>query len=348
MARAITQDRPYENRKSKDPISKSGMDAQGRQLEGVLFAEAAKGSIGTSTWELLGEDTSVAEIARFLNPLARNNHSGADMVTSPTQAAGLRPHLKGHAYFPADASSRKSGRFPIHLFITHANAEAAEDTAVVLHRKAHPGEAHTGSDVLDHLHIGSAGNEKLCQDLSGTGDWRRLGFNLLNQAGSRELTAISQYMAQHYEFEDQDFGKLASRLKEIAIQEMKHAEKLAERILYLKGEPTSKPDGVAKKGQKIQEMLATDIGLETQAIKMYNDASVICAAKKDQVSKEVFEELLKEEEDHLNRFENIKNHVDKIGPAYLATLTGKSALRKIPAMNSEFKTRGLPHLEGAP
>jgi len=147
-------------------------------------------------------------------------------------------------------------------------------------------------------------------------------IDLLNQARSRELTAITQYMAQHYELEDQDFGKLASKLKEIGIQEMKHAEKLAERILYLKGEPTSKPDGVAKKGQKIQEMLTTDIGLEAQAIKMYNDASVVCAAEKDQISKEVFEELLKDEEDHLNIFENMKAHIEKLGSAYLATLTG--------------------------
>jgi len=148
-------------------------------------------------------------------------------------------------------------------------------------------------------------------------------IDLLNGGRSRELTAISQYMEQHYELEDQDFGKLGSKLKEIAIQEMKHAEKLAERILYLKGEPTSKPDGLTKKGQKIQDMLTTNIGLETQAIKMYNDASVVCAAEKDQVSKEVFEELLKDEEEHLNIFENIKDHVDKLGPAYLATLTGK-------------------------
>jgi bacterioferritin len=49
-------------------------------------------------------------------------------------------------------------------------------------------------------------------------------------------------MIHHYELEDKDFGKLATRLKEIAIVEMKHAEKLAERILFLKGEPTSKPD----------------------------------------------------------------------------------------------------------
>ncbi|MGB9628229.1 MAG: ferritin-like domain-containing protein, partial [Thermodesulfobacteriota bacterium] len=62
-------------------------------------------------------------------------------------------------------------------------------------------------------------------------------IDLLNKARSRELSAIAQYMEHHYELEDQDFGKLATKLKEIAIQEMKHAEKLAERILFLNGEP---------------------------------------------------------------------------------------------------------------
>ena len=147
-------------------------------------------------------------------------------------------------------------------------------------------------------------------------------IDLLNKARSRELTAISQYMAQHYELEDSDFGKLASKFKEIAIVEMKHAEKLAERILFLKGEPTSKPDGVAKKGQKVSEMLNTNMVLEAAAMKMYNEAAMVCAAEKDQISKELFEELLKEEEDHLNYFENTKDHVDKLGAAYLATLVG--------------------------
>ncbi|MGB9628230.1 MAG: ferritin-like domain-containing protein, partial [Thermodesulfobacteriota bacterium] len=78
----------------------------------------------------------------------------------------------------------------------------------------------------------------------------------------------------------------------------------------------------SKKGQKIPDMLTTDIGLEAQAVKMYNEASVICAAEKDQISKELFEELLKDEEEHLNTFENIKAHIDKLGAAYLATLTG--------------------------
>src|SRR4030043_2416172 len=93
-------------------------------------------------------------------------------------------------------------------------------------------------------------------------------IDLLNQARSSELTAISQYMVQHYELEDSDYGKLASKFKEIAITEMKHAEKLAERILFLKGEPTSKPEGVSKKGQAIGERLKTNMGHEAGAMEM--------------------------------------------------------------------------------
>ncbi|HMK53055.1 MAG TPA: bacterioferritin [Thermodesulfobacteriota bacterium] len=147
-------------------------------------------------------------------------------------------------------------------------------------------------------------------------------IELLNKGRARELTAISQYMSQHYELEDTDFGKLASKFKEIAIAEMKHAEKLAERILFLHGEPTSKPDALAKKGQQIPQMLTTNMALEAAAMKMYNEAAMVCAAEKDQISKELFEDLLKDEEDHFNYFENTKDHIDKLGAAYLATLAG--------------------------
>lgn len=147
-------------------------------------------------------------------------------------------------------------------------------------------------------------------------------IDLLNEARARELTAITQYMVQHYELEDADYGKLAKKLKEIGIQEMKHAEALAERILFLKGTPTTKPDAVAKKGEEIAAILATDMSLEAQAIKMYNEAANVCALEKDMISKQLFEKLLAEEEGHLNDFENIKDHVDKLGAAYLVTLAG--------------------------
>jgi bacterioferritin len=148
-------------------------------------------------------------------------------------------------------------------------------------------------------------------------------IDLLNQARARELTAISQYMIHHYELEDSDFSKLASKLKETAITEMRHAEKLAERILFLHGEPTSKPDATPKKGQEIGEMLVTNVALEAHAIAMYNEAAVVCTTEKDLKSKDLFEELLDEEEEHLDFFERVNNHIDNMGTAYLTTLTGK-------------------------
>ncbi len=146
----------------------------------------------------------------------------------------------------------------------------------------------------------------------------------LNEARARELSAILQYMAHHYELEDSDFGKLGKDLKKIAIEEMKHAEALAERILFLGGVPTSKPDGTAKKGQEIADMLATDEALEQQAVDMYNASAQLCAQEKDQISKELFDKLLADEEEHLNFFQNVRDHVDKLGAAYLATLTGEA------------------------
>jgi len=145
-------------------------------------------------------------------------------------------------------------------------------------------------------------------------------IDLLNAARARELSAIQQYLAQHYELEDKGYGKLAKKIKEIAIVEMKHAEKLAERILFLEGVPEFKPDTTPRKGEEIPKLLATDIKLESQAIAMYNEAAVVCAAEKDQGSKDLFEELLKDEEEHVDFFGNSKDMVDKLGASYIATL----------------------------
>jgi bacterioferritin len=150
-------------------------------------------------------------------------------------------------------------------------------------------------------------------------------IELLNEARSRELTAIIQYMIHHYELEDGDFGGLAKPMKDIAIEEMKHAEDLAERILFLEGTPTTKPDAKIQRGQEIAQMLETDDALEAQAVKMYNAAANECAQQGDQISKQLFERLLGEEEEHLDYFQNVKSHLDKMGDAYLATLAGGQA-----------------------
>ena len=73
-------------------------------------------------------------------------------------------------------------------------------------------------------------------------------IEVLNKARAMELTAISQYMNQHYNLDDMDYGELAGKLKLIAIDEMRHAEAFAERVKELGGEPTSEPDDKVTKG----------------------------------------------------------------------------------------------------
>jgi bacterioferritin len=148
-------------------------------------------------------------------------------------------------------------------------------------------------------------------------------IDLLNEGRARELTAILTYLAQHYELANDDYGKLAKVLKDTGITEMKHAEALAERILFLGGVPTTKPAGEIKRGEKIAAKIATDIALEEGAVNLYNEAAVACGEELDHVSKNLFESLLKDENDHLDMFINIKEHIDQLGDQYLATLTGK-------------------------
>ncbi|MGD0092921.1 MAG: ferritin-like domain-containing protein [Planctomycetota bacterium] len=147
----------------------------------------------------------------------------------------------------------------------------------------------------------------------------------LNRARSAELGAILQYMSQHYELEDRDFGQLAAEMKHIGIDEMKHAEKLADRILVLEGVPTSDPNLKPKKGQSIEEMMAQGISLEETAIKDYNESLHVCRQNNDYVSAKVFEELVCEEQEHLLHFQDVVNHIKELGAAYLATLVGGAA-----------------------
>lgn len=146
-------------------------------------------------------------------------------------------------------------------------------------------------------------------------------IDALNKARESELVAIMQYMAQHYELEDQGYGKFADKMKETAIKEMKHAEALAERILFLGGVPSYKPALDVVKGQDIAGMLQTDIKLEEEAIKMYNDSAKMCGEENDHTSKKLFEELLEDEEEHIDEFQQMLDHVEKLGAAYIATLT---------------------------
>ena len=92
----------------------------------------------------------------------------------------------------------------------------------------------------------------------------------MNGARSMELHAIHQYMTQHYDLDNMDYGDMAMKMKLIAIDEMRHAEILADRIEELGGQPTSELSDVVRKGQTVEEVFPFDIKLEDDAIDYYN------------------------------------------------------------------------------
>jgi bacterioferritin len=147
-------------------------------------------------------------------------------------------------------------------------------------------------------------------------------IELLNQARERELHAILQYMVEHYELDNDGYEKLGSLVKKTAIVEMKHAEELGERVLFLGGTPVTKPKAEVKKGMSIADQVKFNIDLEIDAAKMYNESAAVCAAEGDNVSKAIFENLLAEEEDHMDEFQKIQEHIQKLGDVYITTLIG--------------------------
>ncbi|HSA19795.1 MAG TPA: ferritin-like domain-containing protein, partial [Kiritimatiellia bacterium] len=93
---------------------------------------------------------------------------------------------------------------------------------------------------------------------------------VLNKARSMELHAIHQYMNQHYNLDDMDYGDLAAKIKLIAIDEMRHAEMFAERIKELGGEPTTDLAAKVEKAQKLEKVFPFDAGLEDETMDVYN------------------------------------------------------------------------------
>ena len=150
-------------------------------------------------------------------------------------------------------------------------------------------------------------------------------INVLNRARADELAAILQYMAQHYALDDADYGQVASNVKLIAIDEMRHAEMLAERIYEIGGIPVTTPSMPAKREQSIEEAMEQDVGLEVQAISDYNDFIEVCRSNRDGISAKLLEQIADEEQAHLSYFENVLDHIRNLGAVYLAQITGGPA-----------------------
>lgn len=163
---------------------------------------------------------------------------------------------------------------------------------------------------------------------------RQKVIGVLNQARSMELHAIHQYMNQHYNLDNLDYGELAAKMKLIAIDEMRHAEAFAERLKEIGGEPTTEPAAKTTKAQKVEIIYPFDADLEDDTLLQYNQFLNTCRENGDSISAKLFETIINEEQMHFNYFDNVHEHLKKLGAAYLARIAGTPA--EVGAVNPGF------------
>jgi len=129
-------------------------------------------------------------------------------------------------------------------------------------------------------------------------------LEMLNQAIARELQVAIQYMWQHVQWKGVEGYAVSDGFKNTAITEMKHAEKIAERLWYLGGKPTTKPNPI-NIGDELKQMISFDIKAEEEAIAMYKEIMDIAQKEGDVATREIFEEIEEEEEEHHDFFTSL-------------------------------------------
>ena len=134
----------------------------------------------------------------------------------------------------------------------------------------------------------------------------------LNRALREELTAINQYFLHAEMCENWGYDKLSRYIKKQSIGEMKHAESLMERILFLDGIPSMEPMSLTI-GGNVEEMIKSDLKLEVNAVAMYNQAVQIALENKDNGSRDLFVVLLKDEEEHVDWLEAQVHQIKELG-----------------------------------
>jgi len=134
----------------------------------------------------------------------------------------------------------------------------------------------------------------------------------LNKALREELTAISQYFLHAEMCENWGYHKLSEFIKKQSVGEMKHAEVLMERILFLDGSPSMQPLEM-KIGGTVKTMIEYDLGLELGAVKQYNDAIAIATKEGDNGSRDLLLQLLKDEEGHVDFLEAQVHLIKEVG-----------------------------------
>ncbi|HXY06604.1 MAG TPA: bacterioferritin [Terriglobales bacterium] len=145
----------------------------------------------------------------------------------------------------------------------------------------------------------------------------------LNSALSSELTAIVQYMTQSEMCHNWGYKRLGELTKARAIEEMRHAEGLIERIIFLDGVPSINVGLEPQLGSKVQEQMEIDLKDEQNAVRQYNDAAKVCATAGDGGSKALFDSMIGDEERHADFLEAQLHAIKEIGVAtYLAQQLG--------------------------
>ena len=150
------------------------------------------------------------------------------------------------------------------------------------------------------------------------GDAKVIEF--LNKALFNELTAINQYFLHAKMLKNWGLKELAEHEYHESIDEMKHADKLSERILFLDGLPNFQALGKLKIGETPREILQCDLALELEALQLLKDAIVHCEGVGDFTSRQLFADILDSEEEHIDWLETQLSVIDRIGePNYLLT-----------------------------
>jgi bacterioferritin len=148
---------------------------------------------------------------------------------------------------------------------------------------------------------------------------------LLNEALHEELTAINQYFLHAEMCENWHYTRLGTYIKKQSIDEMKHAETLIERILFLDATPSMTEPMQLTIGKNVRDQLESDLKLEVDAVSMYNRAVKVCRDEGDNASRELFERLLKDEEEHVDWLEAQLHQIKEMGyERYLSTQVKES------------------------